>query len=74
MSDEARERFEEWATESGWGLSRNKDGSYCTRTTDAAWGGFMAALKAQPVQEPVPEKKWVYGTPLLDAFWEEHNT
>ena len=23
---------------------------------------------AQPEQEPVPEKKWVYGTPLLDAF------
>jgi galactokinase len=44
MSDEARQRFEEWATESGWVLSRNKDGSYCTRTTDAAWGGFMAAL------------------------------
>lgn len=44
MSDEARARFEEWATESGWVLSLNQDGSYCTRTTDAAWGGFMAAL------------------------------
>jgi len=57
MSDEARERFEEWATESGWLLLRNKDGSYCTRSTDAAWGGFMAALKARAVQEPELYKK-----------------
>jgi len=52
MMDEARKRFEEWATESGWVLSRNKDGSYCTRTTDAAWGGFMAALNIYGVFGP----------------------
>lgn len=44
MTDEARERFEEWATDSGWDVLRNPDGSYRTQTTDAAWGGFMAGL------------------------------
>ena len=44
MSDEAREKFEEWAMESGFDVFRNQDGSYRTQTTDASWGGFMAAL------------------------------
>ena len=44
MSDEARERFEEWATASGWSIDRTNEGDYRTQTTDAAWGGFMAAL------------------------------
>jgi len=44
MSDEARERFEEWATSSGWSIDRTNEGDYRTQTTDAAWGGFMAAL------------------------------
>jgi hypothetical protein len=44
MTDEVRERFEEWASASGWDVFRNQDGSYRTQTTDAAFGGFMAAL------------------------------
>lgn len=44
MSDEARDKFEEWAMESGFDVFRNQDGSYRTQTTDAAWGGFAAAL------------------------------
>jgi len=27
---------------------------------------------AQPEQEPVPEKSWVYGTPLLDAMTRDY--
>jgi len=27
---------------------------------------------AQPEQEPVPEKEWVYGTPLLDAMTQDY--
>lgn len=27
---------------------------------------------AQPKQEPVPEKEWVYGTPLLDAMTQDY--
>jgi len=26
---------------------------------------------AQPEQEPVPEKEWVYGTPLLDSMTQD---
>ena len=52
MSDEARERFEEWATLSGWDVYRNQDGSYRTQTTDAAWVGFMAALNIYGVFGP----------------------
>jgi len=66
MMDEARKRFEEWATESGWVLSRNQDGSYCNRTTDAAWGGFMAALQAQPVQSPLTDEQ-------IDILQEEYD-
>jgi hypothetical protein len=27
---------------------------------------------AQPEQEPVPEKTWIYGTPLLDAMTQDY--
>lgn len=40
-----REEFESWVSESGWNLERNDEGRYCTFTTDAAWGGWQAAVK-----------------------------
>lgn len=39
-----RKRFEKWATSSGWDVGRTAEGSYRTATTDAAWGGWLAAV------------------------------
>ena len=44
MDGVLREKFEEWANHSGWNLSRDSEGRYMVPTTDAAWGGFVAAL------------------------------
>lgn len=44
MDGVLREKFEEWCNYSGWNLSRDSEGNYMVPTTDAAWGGFVAAL------------------------------
>jgi hypothetical protein len=52
MTDESRGRFEEWCDASGWSVLRDSSGAYQTATTDAAWGGWMAALNIYGVFGP----------------------
>lgn len=43
MSIGIRPVFEQWALEQGFSITRADDNSYSTPTTDAAWGGWVAA-------------------------------
>jgi hypothetical protein len=38
-----QERFENWAQAQGWGIDITDEGSYRVNSTDAAYGGWIAA-------------------------------
>ena len=56
MSIGIRPVFEQWALEQGWDIGRADDNSYRTQTTDAAWGGWVAANAPAPNTSPALER------------------
>ena len=56
MSIGIRPVFEQWALEQGWDIGRADDNSYRTQTTDAAWGGWVAANAPTPNTSPALER------------------
>ncbi len=56
MSIGIRPVFEQWALEQGWDICRADDNSYRTQTTDAAWGGWVAANAPTPNTSPALER------------------
>lgn len=39
--------FEQWASEQGFSTDKDSNGSYRVATTDAAWGGWLAAVQTE---------------------------
>lgn len=39
--------FEQWASEQGFSTDKDSNGSYRAATTDAAWGGWLAAVQTE---------------------------
>lgn len=56
MSIGIRPIFEQWALEQGWDIGRADDNSYRTKTTDAAWCGWVAANAPTPNTSPALER------------------
>ena len=46
---QARERFEAWATSQHLPIKRHRWGEYKVEDTEAAWEAWQAALRAAPV-------------------------